>query len=73
MTGNSADHPRLIWGGDFPLAAKGYARRLVEEAVTNAKSSAFAWLHVDFEAHLHGFYFEACGFVPVDAGLIHLR
>ncbi|WVT76726.1 GNAT family N-acetyltransferase (plasmid) [Sinorhizobium chiapasense] len=51
-----------------PWWRKGYARRLVEEAVANARLSE--WLHVDFEAYLHGFYFEACGFVPTDAGLI---
>ncbi|MCK3777099.1 hypothetical protein MZK49_10160 [Ensifer sesbaniae] len=40
--------------------------------MANAKSSG-EWLHVDFEAHLRGFHFETCGFVPTDAGLIHLR
>jgi hypothetical protein len=30
-------------------------------------------LHVDFEADLGSFYFDACGFRPTDAGLIHLR
>jgi hypothetical protein len=30
------------------------------------------WLHVDFEDHLRGFYFDACGFTPTNAGLIEL-
>ena len=30
-----------------------------------------AWLHVDFEPHLEGFY-RACGFRPTAAGLIDL-
>jgi hypothetical protein len=30
------------------------------------------WLHVDFEDHLRGFYFDACGFTPTSAGLIEL-
>jgi hypothetical protein len=31
------------------------------------------WLHVDFAPHLWSFYFDACGFRPTDAGLIHLH
>jgi hypothetical protein len=31
----------------------------------------FAWLHVDFEPHLEGFY-RGCGFTPTPAGLIRL-
>jgi hypothetical protein len=32
------------------------------------------WLHVDFDdaTRLAGFYFDACGFRPTTAGLIHL-
>jgi hypothetical protein len=29
--------------------------------------------HVDFEPDLAAFYFDACGFRPTDAGLIHLH
>ncbi len=28
--------------------------------------------HVDFERDLGSFYFDACGFRPTEAGLIHL-
>jgi hypothetical protein len=31
-----------------------------------------AWLHVDFEDHLRGFYLETCGFALTDAGLVAL-
>jgi GNAT superfamily N-acetyltransferase len=46
--------------------------RLVEVAVQEAKAAGCEWLHVDFEPELRAFYFDACGFVPTDAGLIHL-
>lgn len=29
-------------------------------------------LHVDFEDHLRGFYFDACAFIPTNGGLIEL-
>ncbi|MGO9298025.1 MAG: hypothetical protein ACLP52_29785 [Streptosporangiaceae bacterium] len=31
------------------------------------------WLHVDFEAHLHSFYFGRCRFRPANARLIRLN
>jgi hypothetical protein len=34
--------------------------------------SASQWLHADFEPHLRSFYFDACGFRPAAAGLIHV-
>jgi GNAT superfamily N-acetyltransferase len=52
---------------------RGYATRLVREAVDQARASGCEWLHVDFEPHLRGFYVQACGFTPADAGLIALR
>ena len=52
---------------------KGHATRLVEQALEGARKSQCEWLHVDFEPHLRGFYFDACGFRRVDAGLIALR
>ncbi|WP_077963409.1 GNAT family N-acetyltransferase [Ensifer adhaerens] len=55
------------------LRRRGYAARLVEEAVTHARASGCEWLHVDFDPHLRDFYFGRCGFVPTDAGLIRLR
>ncbi len=52
---------------------RSYASQLVRVAVDNAKASHCEWLHVDFDPHLRDFYFEACRFVPTDAGLIRLR
>ena len=52
--------------------AHGVGTRLVELAVEGARAAGCEWLHVDFEDHLRGFYFDACGFVPTNAGLIEL-
>jgi hypothetical protein len=45
---------------------------MVEIAVREARAAGCDWLHVDFEDHLRAFYFDACGFVPTNAGLIEL-
>ena len=50
----------------------GVGRRLVAPAVPRVREAGCKWLHVDFEDHLRGFYFEACGFRPTNAGLIAL-
>jgi ribosomal protein S18 acetylase RimI-like enzyme len=52
---------------------RGIGTRLVELAVRQAKAAGCEWLHVDFEPGLEPFYFDACGFRPTPAGLIHLR
>jgi GNAT superfamily N-acetyltransferase len=51
---------------------RGVGTRLVEVAVAEARAAGCEWLHVDFEDHLRGFYFDACGFTPTNAGLIEL-
>jgi ribosomal protein S18 acetylase RimI-like enzyme len=51
---------------------RGIGTRVVSFAVEHAKASGCEWLHVDFGPHLKPFYFDACGFRPTDAGLIHL-
>ena len=51
---------------------KGIGTRLVEVAVSHVRAAGCEWLHVDFESDLEPFYFEACGFRPTPAGLIHL-
>jgi hypothetical protein len=51
---------------------KGIGTRLVELAARHAKAAGCVWLHVDFETDLEPFYFDACGFRPTSAGLIHL-
>ena len=51
---------------------QGVGTRLVEVAVEHARKAGCDWLHVDFEDHLRGFYFDSCGFRPTQAGLIAL-
>jgi GNAT superfamily N-acetyltransferase len=51
---------------------RGIGTELVAIAVTRAREAGCEWLHVDFEDHLRSFYFDACGFVPTNAGLIEL-
>ncbi len=51
---------------------RGVGTRLVEVVVEQARAAGCEWLHVDFEEHLRGFYLEACGFSPTNAGLIEL-
>ena len=51
---------------------QGIGTALVKVAADHARKAGCEWLHVDFEDHLRGFYFEACGFVPTNAGLIAL-
>jgi GNAT superfamily N-acetyltransferase len=51
---------------------RGLGTRLVEVAVAESRAAGCEWLHVDFDDHLRGFYFGACGFEPTNAGLIGL-
>jgi GNAT superfamily N-acetyltransferase len=51
---------------------RGIGRRLVAVAVEEARAAGCEWLHVDFEDDLRPFYFDACGFVPTNAGLVNL-
>jgi GNAT superfamily N-acetyltransferase len=50
----------------------GVGTELVAVATREARTAGCEWLHVDFEDHLRGFYFDACGFTPTNAGLIEL-
>ncbi|MEV7416628.1 GNAT family N-acetyltransferase [Streptomyces sp. NPDC089919] len=52
--------------------SRGIGAGLVGAAVEGARAAGCAWLHVDFEAGLGPFYFEACGFRETAAGLIAL-
>ena len=52
---------------------QGVGTSLVACARDEARQAGCEWLHVDFEDHLHPFYFGACGFTPTSAGLIALR
>jgi len=47
--------------------------RLVVEAVVASRAVGCEWLHVDFDDDLRGFYVDACGFTPTNAGLIALQ
>ena len=67
------------WRGDFTSAEANMLHAecfdhpvLVEVAVREARAAGCEWLHIDFEDHLRGFYFDACGFRPTNAGLIEL-
>jgi ribosomal protein S18 acetylase RimI-like enzyme len=51
---------------------RGIGTRLVQIAARHAKAAGCEWLHVDFKPELERFYFDACGFRPTPAGLIHL-
>lgn len=74
----------IIWDGlvhafvqDTIVAVRarrqGVGVRLIEVARESSAAAGCEWLHVDFEAHLTSFYFDACGFVPTNAGLMKLR
>ncbi|HEY2575514.1 MAG TPA: GNAT family N-acetyltransferase [Streptosporangiaceae bacterium] len=52
---------------------QGVGTELVTVAVREARAAGCEWLHVDFEDYLRQFYFDNCGFIPTNAGLIALR
>ena len=73
----------VVWDGgahafilDTVVAAgmrqRGIGTELIAVAAEHARAAGCEWLHVDFEDHLAGFYFQACGFTPTSAGLIAL-
>jgi GNAT superfamily N-acetyltransferase len=51
---------------------RGIGVELLKVAEREARAAGCEWLHVDFEDHLRAFYFDACGFVPTNAGLMVL-
>jgi GNAT superfamily N-acetyltransferase len=50
----------------------GVGSGLVACAAAEARAAGCKWLHVDFEDHLRAFYFDTCGFMATNAGLIDL-
>jgi GNAT superfamily N-acetyltransferase len=64
------------WLQDAMVSAQargvGIGTKLVATARDGAKAAGCEWLHVDFDDDLRRFYFDACGFTPTNAGLIHL-
>ncbi|WP_380283189.1 GNAT family N-acetyltransferase [Kitasatospora purpeofusca] len=66
-------HAFLLDTAVDPAARRsGIGTRLVAAAADNARAAGCDWLHVDFEPHLRGYYLDACGFRPTDAGLLRL-
>ncbi|GAA1440755.1 GNAT family N-acetyltransferase [Leifsonia poae] len=74
----------IIWDGsthafveDTAVAARVRRQRigvrLIEIAREHSVEAGCEWLHVDFEDHLKTFYFDACGFMPTNGGLLKLR
>ena len=51
---------------------QGIATALLAICVREARNARCEWLHVDFEDHLRGFYYDRCAFVTTNAGLIKL-
>jgi ribosomal protein S18 acetylase RimI-like enzyme len=51
---------------------RGVGTELVHLAAEHAKAAGCEWLEVDFDDDLGPFYFDACGFTPTAAGLLHL-
>jgi len=83
--GELAGFVNVAWDGgvhafvlDTVVAASarraGIGTELVARAARGAGAAGCEWLHVDFEDHLRGFYFDfdACGFQATNAGLIQL-
>ncbi|WP_158888524.1 GNAT family N-acetyltransferase [Amycolatopsis anabasis] len=70
---DGADHAFLLDPKVRPdQQRRGIGTELVRHAAAEARRAGCAWLHVDFEDHLRGFYFDSCGFRPTHAGLISL-
>jgi ribosomal protein S18 acetylase RimI-like enzyme len=51
---------------------RGIGTELVRIAARHAQEAGCEWLEVDFAEPLGVFYYEACGFRPTAAGLLHL-
>jgi len=51
---------------------RGVATEMIGICAKEAREARCEWLHVDFEDHLRGFYFDRCGFEPTNGGLIKL-
>lgn len=60
----------MVFSGSRHL---GIGSQLVAMAREASREAGCKSLHVDFEEHLGGFYFQACGFHPTAAGLINLQ
>jgi GNAT superfamily N-acetyltransferase len=72
---DGGDHAFLIDTKVRPeYQRRGIGTELVKLAALHAKRAGCEWMEVDFEdkERLAAFYFDACGFRPTNAGLLHL-
>ena len=70
---DGGDHAFLIDTKVSPdQQRRGIGTELVRLAARRAKEAGCEWMEVDFEDGLAPFYYDACGFVPTHAGLLHL-
>lgn len=70
---DGGDHAFLIDTKVHPdHQRRGIGTELVRIAARHAKTAGCEWMEVDFDEGLEFFYYDACGFVPTRAGLLHL-
>jgi GNAT superfamily N-acetyltransferase len=70
---DGGDHAFLIDTKVHPdHQRRGIGTELVRIAARHAKDAGCEWMEVDFDERLASFYYAACGFVPTQAGLLHL-
>jgi ribosomal protein S18 acetylase RimI-like enzyme len=72
---DGGDHAFLLDTKVHPdFRRRGLGTQIVTLAVREAKGAGCEWIEVDFDdpEHLGPFYFDACGFRPTNAGLVHL-
>jgi ribosomal protein S18 acetylase RimI-like enzyme len=72
---DGGDHAFLLDTKVHPAhRRRGIGTRVVRLAIAEAKRAGCEWIEVDFDDvdQLGSFYFDACGFRPTAAGLVHL-
>jgi ribosomal protein S18 acetylase RimI-like enzyme len=70
---DGSDHAFLIDTKVRPdQQRRGIGTKLVRIAVNHAKEAGCEWIEVDFDESLARFYYDAYGFTPTPAGLVHL-
>ena len=72
---DGGDHAFLLDTKVHPAhRRRGIGTRVVRRAIVEAKRAGCEWIEVDFDdtEGLGSFYFDACGFRPTAAGLVHL-
>lgn len=57
---------------DPDFQRRGIGQLLVRALIAEVRAAGCAWLHVDYEPHLAGFYRDSCGFQATNAGLLRL-